>query len=239
MHVELVKRFQFEAAHATPWQGDPARLHGHSFLVDVVVSGECDPRLGWLVDYADISRQFDDIYRALDHQTLETVAGLTDTTLTGVRAWILDRLRPKLPMLADVRLTIRGERTFAPKLLHADNEQELTERVRFGFEAAHALRRLPPAHKCHTMHGHSFVVEVGAARTDEIVPALIRVYDRLDHRCLNDVLAIDNPTSEETARWIWDTLAPGVPGLRVVTVAETCTAKCVYRGPAQESPANA
>jgi 6-pyruvoyltetrahydropterin/6-carboxytetrahydropterin synthase len=236
MRVELVKRFEFEAAHATPWQGDAARLHGHSFVVDIAVSGECDPYLGWLVDYAEISQHFDELYRALDHKTLETVAGMTDATLGGVRAWIVDRLRPKLPTLKDVRVTIRGERTFAPKLLHADTLQDLPERVRFGFEAAHALRRLPPAHKCHTMHGHSFIAEVGADRADDIAASLFDVYDRLDHRCLNDVLGIDNPTSEETARWIWNALAPHVPGLSLVSVAETCTAKCLYRGERRPDP---
>jgi len=230
MRVDLVKQFQFEAAHSTPWQGDTARLHGHSYSVDVVVGGDCDPRLGWLMDYAEISRHFDEIYRALDHQTLETVPGLSDTTLAGVRAWILDRLRPKIEALKDVRVDIRGERTFAPKLLHVDAGLALPERVRFGFEAAHALRRLPPAHKCHTMHGHSFIVEVGAGRADEMTAELVDLYDRLDHRCLNDVLGIDHPTSEETARWIWDALAPRVNGLRVVSVAETCTAKCIYYG---------
>jgi 6-pyruvoyltetrahydropterin/6-carboxytetrahydropterin synthase len=230
MRVELVKQFQFEAAHTTPWRDDPARLHGHSYIVDVVVAGACEVDLGWLVDYAEISRQFDPLFRALDHQTLETVEGMRDTSVTGVRAWILERLRPELPGLKDVRVDIRGERTFAPKLLHADSVHELPERVRFGFEAAHALRRLPPAHKCHTMHGHSFVVEVGVAQADQLTPALLNVYERLDHRCLNDIMGIDNPTSEETARWIWDGLTPRVAGLRMVSVAETCTAKCIYHG---------
>jgi len=230
MRVELVKQFQFEASHATPWHDDPARLHGHSFIVDVVVEGECDPKLGWLIDYADITREFDELYRALDHKTLETVAGLSDVSQRGLRAWILERLRPRILSLKDVRVGIRGELTFAPKLLHADPQRELPERVRFGFEAAHALRRLPPSHKCHTMHGHSFMVEVGAGRADEITPALLEVYDRVDHRCLNDVLGLDNPTSEETARWIWDALAAQVNDLRMVSVAETCTAKCIYHG---------
>lgn len=230
MRVELVKQFQFEAAHATPWQGDVARLHGHSFLVDIVVFGECDAELGWLVDYAEITRQFDPLYRALDHQTLETVAGLDDLSTRGIRAWILERLRPKFPVLKDVRVSIRGECIFAPKLLHADAARELPERVRFEFEAAHALRRLPPGHKCHTMHGHSFIVEVGADHADNLSNALLELHERLDHQCLNDVIASENPTSEETARWIWAALVNRVGGLKMVSVAETCTARCNYYG---------
>lgn len=230
MRVELVKQFTFEAAHSTPWRDDPARLHGHSFIVDLAVEGECDPKLGWLVDYAKISEQFDDLYDQLDHKTLNEVAGMKDVTCAGIRAWLLDRLRPRLPMLKEVRITIRGECAFAPKLLHADRVHGLPERVRFGFEAAHALRRLPPAHKCHTMHGHSFIVEVAAGRADALAPALQDMYERLDHGCLNDVLRIDNPTSEEAARWIWNALAPNVKDLIMVSIAETCTSKCNYYG---------
>ena len=54
MHIELVKTYDFEAAHSTPWNGGEERLHGHSFRVEIVVAGDCDPRLGWLIDYAEI-----------------------------------------------------------------------------------------------------------------------------------------------------------------------------------------
>jgi len=230
MRVELVKQFTFEAAHITPWQDDPARLHGHSFVVDFVVEGECDPRLGWLVDYAEISRTFDDLYEQLDHKTLNAVAGIGDVTCAGVRAWLIERLRPRIAQLKDIRVSIRGECAFAPKLLHADRVQDLPERVRFGFEAAHALRRLPATHKCHTMHGHSFVVEVGAARADTLAAELLTVYERLDHRSLNDAMASDHPTSELAAQWIWNALAPRVERLQMVSIAETCTSKCIYHG---------
>ena len=129
-----------------------------------------------------------------------------------------------------MRVAIRGECAFAPKLLHEDSVQALPERVRFGFEAAHALRRLPPAHKCHTMHGHSFSVEVAAARADALAPALLDVYETLDHRCVNEVTGLDNATSEEMARWIWLALAPKVSGLNMISIAETCTSRCTYYG---------
>ena len=53
MRVELSKTFRFEAAHRLP-QVPPDhkchRMHGHSFMVDVVIEGELDERMGWLVD---------------------------------------------------------------------------------------------------------------------------------------------------------------------------------------------
>jgi 6-pyruvoyltetrahydropterin/6-carboxytetrahydropterin synthase len=230
MRVDLVKRYVFEAAHVTPWRDDPARLHGHSFTVDLVVSGECDAKLAWLIDYGEITDAFDPLYAQLDHKTLNEVAGLTHPNCDGVRAWILERLRPRLPLLKNVRVGIRGECAFAPKLLHAERVESIPERVRFGFEAAHALRRLPPNHKCHTMHGHSFVVEVAAREADTIAPALNEIYERLDHRSLNDVMGTDHPTSEQAARWIWSALTPVVGSLQMISIAETCTSKCIYYG---------
>jgi len=53
---------------------------------------------------------------------------------------------------------------------------------------------------------------------------------QLDHRYLNDVPGLENPTSEVLARWIWRGLAPTLPGLARVVVRETCTSGCTYRG---------
>ena len=108
MQVDLVKSYQFEAAHTTPWQDDDARLHGHSFRVELVVGGECDPRLGWLVDYAEINDRFEDVYAQLDHQRLNDVPGLESPTLDGLRSWILDRTSPKLSGLQAGRVSICG-----------------------------------------------------------------------------------------------------------------------------------
>jgi len=56
------------------------------------------------------------------------------------------------------------------------------------------------------------------------------VLARLDHYYLNDIEGLENPTSENLARWIWERLAPALPGLSEVVVRETCTSGCVYRG---------
>jgi 6-pyruvoyltetrahydropterin/6-carboxytetrahydropterin synthase len=51
----------------------------------------------------------------------------------------------------------------------------------------------------------------------------------LDHRVLNEVPGLENPTSEMIAKWVWDRLSPALPGLALVTVHETCTSRCEYR----------
>ena len=107
MFVRLVKDFRFEAAHRLP-RVDPdhkcARLHGHSFRVDVEVAGEVDPARGWLIDYADIKAAFAPLHDQLDHRYLNEIEGLENPTSEALAAWIYDRLRPRLPRLS--RITV-------------------------------------------------------------------------------------------------------------------------------------
>jgi len=111
----------------------------------------------------------------------------------------------------------------------------------FSFEAAHRLPNVPPEHKCARLHGHSFQVRVSVdgpvgERTGwvldfaELKAAFRAVYDQLDHRYLNEVTGLENPTSENLARWIWRRLSPVLVGLSEVEVRETCTSGCIYRG---------
>ena len=114
----------------------------------------------------------------------------------------------------------------------------------FGFEAAHWLPTFAEGHKCRRMHGHSFRVEIvveGEVSPDkgylidygDIQGAIEPVRGQLDHRCLNDIEGLDNPTSEVLAAWLWQRLEPTLPLLAEVIVAETCSSRCIYRGPGQ------
>jgi 6-pyruvoyltetrahydropterin/6-carboxytetrahydropterin synthase len=110
----------------------------------------------------------------------------------------------------------------------------------FTFEAAHRLPHVPQGHKCARLHGHSYRVEVhvkGEVGADtgwvmdfgDLRTAFQPLHEQLDHRYLNEVPGLENPTSEVLARWIWDRLAESLP-LSAVQVRETCTSGCVYRG---------
>lgn len=230
MNVDLIKSYRVEAAHQTPWGGDSERLHGHSYQIEVVVAGECDAELGWLIDYAEIGDHFAAVFDAVDHRLLNDIEGLSDPSTGGLGAWIHAQLSPALPLLKAVHVSTLGMGVFDLQPVLPDSALGLPARLRFGFEAAHALPKLPPDHKCSRMHGHSFSVEVGAPGVEALKPALQRVYDQLDHRCLNDIDGLENPTSEEVSRWIWDQLVADTSGLGVVVVAETCTARCIYHG---------
>ena len=64
----------------------------------------------------------------------------------------------------------------------------------------------------------------------EITRLFKPIWEKLDHRHLNEIAGLENPTSEVIAVWIWKKLKPKLPLLTEVVVAETCTARAVYRG---------
>lgn len=65
----------------------------------------------------------------------------------------------------------------------------------------------------------------------DVKQAFEPLHDQLDHRYLNEVEGLENPTSENLAVWIWQRLKPALPGLCRVVVKETCEVGCVYEGP--------
>lgn len=111
----------------------------------------------------------------------------------------------------------------------------------FRFESAHLLPNVPEDHKCRRLHGHSYRVTVHCSGPcdpelgwlidyAEIKDAFQPLWEALDHRFLNEVDGLENPTSEVLAVWIWDRIQPTLPSLSAITVHETCTSECTYRG---------
>jgi 6-pyruvoyltetrahydropterin/6-carboxytetrahydropterin synthase len=111
----------------------------------------------------------------------------------------------------------------------------------FSFEAAHRLPHVPDGHKCGRLHGHSFRVALhvaGAVEPEsgwlidyaEIKQRFGPLLAMLDHTYLNEIEGLDNPTSENIARWIWERIKPSLPQLTQVVVRETCTCGVIYRG---------
>lgn len=111
----------------------------------------------------------------------------------------------------------------------------------FRIEAAHLLPHVPADHKCRRLHGHSFRIGVHVAGTPgdttgwvmdfaDIGAAFHPLFEQLDHHYLNDIPGLENPTSENLARWVWVRLKPLLPALAMVRVEETCTSGCEYEG---------
>ena len=111
----------------------------------------------------------------------------------------------------------------------------------FDFEAAHRLPNVPENHKCARLHGHSFHVkitvegEVGEETGwvmdfSDISAAFKPIWQQLDHYYLNDIEGLENPTSENLAKWIWQRLKPNLLQLTEIEIRETCTSGCIYQG---------
>lgn len=110
---------------------------------------------------------------------------------------------------------------------------------RFTFESAHYLPHVPEGHKCARLHGHSYRVEVhvsgevGATSGwvcdfGDLAEAFEPLRKQLDHHLLNEIPGLENPTSENLTRWIWERIS--LPGLTELRVSETDHSGCVYRG---------
>ena len=111
----------------------------------------------------------------------------------------------------------------------------------FCFESAHRLPHTPSEHRCREMHGHSFNVEISVegevdqqcgwmydhVRISEAVEPILQM---LDHRCLNDIPGLENPTIENLALWLWQQLYPSLSGLAEIVIRETSRVRVSYRG---------
>ena len=111
----------------------------------------------------------------------------------------------------------------------------------FTVEAAHKLPHVPEGHKCGRLHGHSFQIEVHVEGPlvestgwvidfSDISQSFKPLFEQLDHHYLNEIEGLENPTSENLARWVWSQLKQSLPYLSHIVVRETCTTGCVYRG---------
>lgn len=103
--MDLYKIFSIEAAHRLPHVPEGhkcARLHGHSFRIEVHVEGPLDPHTGWVMDFADIKAAFKPLFDRLDHHYLNDVQGLDNPTSERLAEWIWKQLKPRLPLLSEV-----------------------------------------------------------------------------------------------------------------------------------------
>ncbi|HEU0029290.1 MAG TPA: 6-carboxytetrahydropterin synthase QueD [Kofleriaceae bacterium] len=104
MRTRLERSYRFEAAHFLP-KVPPghkcARMHGHSYRVEVVLEGDVDPERGWVMDFAEIDEHVAPLVRALDHQVLNEIEGLANPTSELLAVWLWGKLAA-LPGLVEV-----------------------------------------------------------------------------------------------------------------------------------------
>lgn len=105
--MELFAVYHLQAARRLPHlpaEHPCSRLHGHSFRVQVHVSGPLDKALGWVMDYADLDRAWQPLHEALDHRYLNEVPGLANPTSEHLAIWLWEHLKDSLPGLSQVQV---------------------------------------------------------------------------------------------------------------------------------------
>jgi 6-pyruvoyltetrahydropterin/6-carboxytetrahydropterin synthase len=111
---------RFEAAHRLPRVPEGhkcARLHGHSFKVEISIDGPVSPETGWFLDYEVVDAAFHPLHEQLDHNYLNEIDGLENPTSEHLARWIWERLKGPLPALScitvfetcDARCEYRGD----------------------------------------------------------------------------------------------------------------------------------
>ena len=102
MRMRLERSYRFEAAHflpKVPAGHKCARMHGHSYAIEVTIEGDVDSERGWVVDFAEIDEHAQPLVKQLDHQVLNEIEGLANPTSELLAAWWWQRLAKVLPVV--------------------------------------------------------------------------------------------------------------------------------------------
>lgn len=111
----------------------------------------------------------------------------------------------------------------------------------FSFDSAHFLPYVSENHKCGRMHGHTYTLTVFLeGEIDQHTGWLVDFTDlkeavdplvkSLDHRLLNEIPGLENPTSERLAEWFWVRIKPLMPLLSKIEISETPSSGVIYTG---------
>src|SRR5262245_22653904 len=111
----------------------------------------------------------------------------------------------------------------------------------FSFDAAHYLPMLPEGHKCNEMHGHTYHLKVYIKGNLNPTPGWVMdfkemknkintVIDEVDHKTLNKLPGLENPTAENIILWFWQKLKPLLPDLSRIELKETASTGVIYSG---------
>ena len=118
--MDLYYRFDFAAARRLPALAEThpcARLHGHTFHVELVLRGEPAADTGWMIDFHELGELISPIVSRLDHHYLNDIEGLDNPTTELIAVWLWDQIKAVLPALVIVEVSEHGScgiRYFGP-----------------------------------------------------------------------------------------------------------------------------
>lgn len=118
----------------------------------------------------------------------------------------------------------------------------------FSFDSAHYLNHMEPGHKCANMHGHTYRLRIELeGELDPVIGWVVDFADvkrvvggvigELDHKVLNDIPGLEQPTAEVIAVYLWRRIKPDLPQLSCVTLWENPNNGVEYRGEPVRVPA--
>ncbi len=103
--MEIFKAFTFDAAHHLP-NCPPGhrcrRPHGHSYRIEIHLSGEPHPDTGWIIDFGEIKKAVQPVVDQIDHQYLNEIEGLENPTTETLVVWLWERVKPVLGNLSKI-----------------------------------------------------------------------------------------------------------------------------------------
>jgi 6-pyruvoyltetrahydropterin/6-carboxytetrahydropterin synthase len=105
--MEIYKEFSFDSAHFLPNVPDGHKckqMHGHTYRLRVVLKGERDARLGWIMDFKELKDAISPVIDLLDHKLINDIKGLENPTAENITVWIWKQIRPSLPQLSRIEL---------------------------------------------------------------------------------------------------------------------------------------
>lgn len=224
----------FEAARSVdilPVGHRSRRLHGHSFVAKVRAALSTEAMRFPGAQVGVLKHLLNSCVAPLDYEVLN--AHISIPTDENIARWIREKF--SLPTVEAV-----GVQSTSDEGVDLDGEDRAHIWRRYSFQAAHRLPNVGPGHKCGRMHGHGFEVILHVAQNlaqsdmgidyDRIDAVWAPVFAELNHRCLNEIEGLENPTSELIASWLWRRLKQDLAQLAWVTVYETATCGANYDG---------
>ncbi|MFN4854670.1 MAG: 6-carboxytetrahydropterin synthase QueD [Bacteroidota bacterium] len=111
----------------------------------------------------------------------------------------------------------------------------------FVFDSAHFLPNVAEGHPCRHMHGHTYRMKIWLSGEPDPQTGWLMDFGDLkkqvqplltlmDHRVLNEISGLENPTAENISIWVWQKLKPLLPSLAQVEIHETPTSGVIYEG---------
>ena len=111
----------------------------------------------------------------------------------------------------------------------------------FTFDSAHFLPNVPEGHKCKELHGHTYRLTVileselvkkldWVVDFAEVKNVINPIIDSIDHKLLNDIEGLQNPTCEIVAIWLWNKIKDELPQLTKIELSENASSGVIYEG---------